>query len=154
VGLILLQVITLGAALSIVRAGAPQPNLVLDEPSLATEPPAAVAGQSTNPTPLAEFPAIPTSLPTEAIPPTPIPSPTPTSLPVPVKIRAVELTQGIQVLQEPENPRCQPDPAQPLNVLCNNSMPMVAGRHTMLRVYLACKPELSRRRYLGAPAPT
>ncbi|HRV92409.1 MAG TPA: hypothetical protein P5526_09640 [Anaerolineae bacterium] len=140
VGLILLQVITLGAALSIVRAGAPQPNLVLDEPSLATEPPAAVAGQSTNPTPLAEFPAIPTSLPTEAIPPTPIPSPTPTSLPVPVKIRAVELTQGIQVLQEPENPRCQPDPAQPLNVLCNNSMPMVAGRHTMLRVYLACNP--------------
>ncbi|MCB0167179.1 MAG: hypothetical protein KDI79_23320 [Anaerolineae bacterium] len=131
VGLILLQVITLGAAWSMVRAGSPQPHLLLDQPS------SAIAAQP-NPLPSPELLASPTPLPTESVPPTSIPSPTITPMPVPVKIRAVELTQGVQVLQEPENPRCQPDPAHPLNIFCNNSMPMVAGRHTMLRVYLAC----------------
>ncbi len=55
-----------------------------------------------------------------------------------LKFRGVEITQGIQVFQEPENPRCRLDANHPDYVLCNNSMPMVAGRHTLVRVYLAC----------------
>ncbi len=56
-----------------------------------------------------------------------------------INLRGVEITQGIQVFQEPENPRCLPDPTQPDFLFCNNSMPMVAGRHTMVRVYLGCQ---------------
>ncbi|MCB9078474.1 MAG: hypothetical protein H6631_12820 [Anaerolineaceae bacterium] len=140
IGLILLQVITLGAALSIVRAGSAPLPPVLDEPSLAAEPSATAAAVRPDALLPAEISASPTSVPLESAAPTPVPSPTATSLPVPVKIRAVELTQGIQVLQEPENPRCQPNPTHPFNIFCNNSMPMVAGRHTMLRVYLTCNP--------------
>jgi hypothetical protein len=50
----------------------------------------------------------------------------------------MEITQGIQVFQEPENPRCNPNSDHPHFVFCNNSMPMVAGRHTLVRVYLSC----------------
>ena len=56
-----------------------------------------------------------------------------------LRLRGMEMTQGIQVFDEPENPRCNPDPTQPDAIFCNNSMPLVAGRHTMLRVYVACE---------------
>jgi len=55
-----------------------------------------------------------------------------------LKFRGVELTQGIQVFEEPENAACQPDPNHPNYIFCNNSIPMVAGRHTLVRAYLAC----------------
>lgn len=55
-----------------------------------------------------------------------------------LNVRGLELTQGIQVFQEPENPACHPDPTHPNSIFCNNSMPMIAGRHTMLRAYLSC----------------
>jgi hypothetical protein len=59
--------------------------------------------------------------------------------PVPVvTLRGVEITQGIQVFQEPQHPRCLSDPNHPDYIFCNNSMPMVAGRHTLLRAYVAC----------------
>ncbi len=53
-------------------------------------------------------------------------------------LRGMEVTQGIQVFQEPENPRCDPNPAYPDHIFCNNSMPMVSGRHTLVRVYPRC----------------
>jgi hypothetical protein len=90
----------------------------------------------------------PVSWPTPAPPPVAValsqPDLPPASLPadpvavVPLRWRGVEITQGVQVFNEPEHPRCQPDPAQPDHIFCNNSMPMVAGRHTMVRVYPAC----------------
>lgn len=55
-----------------------------------------------------------------------------------LRIRGVEVTQGIQVFNEPEHARCQPYPNHPDHVFCNNSMPFVAGRHTLIRTYLAC----------------
>ncbi|MDM8528893.1 cohesin domain-containing protein [Anaerolineales bacterium HSG24] len=55
-----------------------------------------------------------------------------------VKLRGAEVTQGTQVFNEPENPRCVPDQTQADYIFCNNSIPLVARRHTMLRVYLAC----------------
>jgi hypothetical protein len=53
-------------------------------------------------------------------------------------LRGIETTQGIQVFNEPESARCVPDAADPNHIFCNNSLPMVAGRHTMVRVYLGC----------------
>lgn len=67
---------------------------------------------------------------------TPVPDPAPAA-PV-LKFRGVEITQGIQVFNEPEHPRCNPNPAHPDYIFCNNSMPLVAGRHTLVRVYPAC----------------
>ncbi|MDM8532763.1 cohesin domain-containing protein [Anaerolineales bacterium HSG25] len=55
-----------------------------------------------------------------------------------VSLRGAEVTQGIQVFNEPENPRCNLDPTQADYIFCNNSIPLVARRHTMLRVYLTC----------------
>lgn len=143
-GLMVLQLVTLVAAISTVR---PNDWLPLIQPNNNTEH----QQQFNNEKPVviilpSPTPALQNSLaiadnrfPTPTlIPPTSTPSPTPTTLPPPLRIRGVELTQGIQVLQEPENPRCHPDPAHSHNVLCNNSIPMVAGRHTMVRVYLAC----------------
>lgn len=94
------------------------------------------------------------------VPPTPVPGPTATvtatatttaaslveGAPPPeappqnvaVHLRGLEITQGIQVLNEPENPRCNPDPAHADHIFCNNSLPLVADRHTMVRAYLAC----------------
>lgn len=55
-----------------------------------------------------------------------------------IRLRGAEMTQGIQVFNEPENPRCNPDPNADNYIFCNNSIPLVAGRHTMLRVFFAC----------------
>ncbi len=55
-----------------------------------------------------------------------------------LRVRGMELTQGIQVFNEPENPRCNPIPTHEDYMFCNNSTPLVAGRHTMVRVYLDC----------------
>jgi hypothetical protein len=55
-----------------------------------------------------------------------------------LRVRGVEITQGIQVFNEPERSECVPDPANPRHIFCNNSVPLVAGRPTMARVYLAC----------------
>jgi hypothetical protein len=52
--------------------------------------------------------------------------------------RGMEITQGIQVFNEPELPACQPGPDHPHHIFCNNSVPLVAGRRTMVRVYLTC----------------
>ncbi|MBN1991535.1 MAG: hypothetical protein JW953_02445 [Anaerolineae bacterium] len=71
--------------------------------------------------------------------PTPTPSPSPTpSQPAALRIRGLEVTQGIQVFNEPEHARCNPDPARPDHIFCNNALPLVAGRHTLVRLYLAC----------------
>jgi hypothetical protein len=70
-----------------------------------------------------------------------LPKPTETPLPpepAALRIRGLEITQGIQVFNEPENVRCLPDPNHPDYIFCNNSMPLVAGRHTLARLYLAC----------------
>lgn len=56
-----------------------------------------------------------------------------------LRLKGLEITQGIQVFREPENPRCQPDPRHRDHQFCNNSVPLVAGRHTLLRVYLSCQ---------------
>ncbi len=64
--------------------------------------------------------------------------PIPQAKPAFLRLRGLEITQGIQVFNEPEHPRCQPDPHHPDHIFCNNSMPLVAGRHTLARVYLAC----------------
>ncbi|MCB0154160.1 MAG: hypothetical protein KDF65_05130, partial [Anaerolineae bacterium] len=53
-------------------------------------------------------------------------------------IRGLEVTQGIQVFNEPESSRCNPKISHSDHIFCNNSMPLVTGRHTMLRLYLAC----------------
>ena len=74
---------------------------------------------------------LPTPALTEDAPPTPPPAPA-------LKLRGLEITQGIQVFNEPELPRCQPDPQHPTHIFCNNSMPLVAGRHTLVRVYPTC----------------
>ena len=142
-GLLLLQVVTLAAALSIVWT-APSPPIDVPAGSSSSESsPVAVLLPTQHPSATVQslIPSEPTAQPTASIPPTATPIPSPTSLPAPVWIRGVELTQGIQVLQEPENSRCHPDPGHPHHVLCNNSIPMVAGRHTMLRVYLTCNPD-------------
>ncbi len=55
-----------------------------------------------------------------------------------LRIRGVEVTQAIQVFHEPELDRCQPDPHHPDYIFCNNSVSLIAGRNTMVRVYLAC----------------
>jgi hypothetical protein len=58
--------------------------------------------------------------------------------PSPIRLRGLEITQGIQVFNEPEDPQCPPDPNHPNHIFCNNSIPLVAGRHTLVRVYPAC----------------
>ena len=64
--------------------------------------------------------------------------PAPPAEPLALQLRGMEITQGIQVFNEPERFRCNPNPDHTNNIFCNNSMPMVAGRHTLVRVYLAC----------------
>jgi len=79
-------------------------------------------------------------------PPTPVPQPTPQPPPaesVALRWRGLEITQGIQVFNEPERSECVPDLNQPNFVFCNNSIPLVAGRHTLLRAYPACNGECS-----------
>ncbi len=55
-----------------------------------------------------------------------------------IKIRGVEITQGTQVFHEQELARCQPSPDAPDYIFCNNSVPLVAGRYTLIRIYLGC----------------
>ncbi|MEM7342696.1 MAG: cohesin domain-containing protein [Chloroflexota bacterium] len=96
----------------------------------------------------------PTPEPTEIAPiniqlndfePQTFPTKTPAPLPAEVvgapnlRIRGVEITQGIQVFNEPEQPNCHPNPDHPHHIFCNNSIPLIAGRHMMARVYLACE---------------
>ena len=83
--------------------------------------------------------ATPTSQPTAQVP-APVPA-----QPVAVRWRGLELTQGIQVFNEPEHPRCVPDPNHFDYLFCNNSMPMVAGRHTLLRAYPACNGDIGHQ---------
>ncbi|MBN1220310.1 MAG: hypothetical protein JXM69_15380 [Anaerolineae bacterium] len=119
----------------------------------------AIAALDIPPRPVAVAPLLPVKpiVPTDEIlqaPPvevdvSPLPvtsTPKPAATPVPVTlttltVRGIEVTQGIQVFNEPEHPRCNPDPAQLDHVFCNNSMPLVAGRHTLVRVYLACNSD-------------
>lgn len=124
-GVVLLQVVVLLCGLVIVWPRPPEdsgPDRYLyaerEAPALPPEPPP--------PTPLPPTPS-------------PAPSPTPTAGPGTAwRIRGLELTQGIQVFHEPEDPRCRPDPGQPDYIFCNNSIPLVAGRHTLIRLYVAC----------------
>jgi hypothetical protein len=77
-------------------------------------------------------------------PPAPVSQPTPQPPPaesVALRWRGLEITQGIQVFNEPERSECVPDLNQPNFVFCNNSIPLVAGRHTLLRAYPACNGE-------------
>lgn len=144
-GFVLLQVVTLLAALTLTRSAEPQSN----DPDVVTalEIPWAVEPQPELPEPPApDFP--PTQKITESyileVPhpdPVTIPKPTPLPEPIVLRLRGVEITQGIQVFNEPEDSRCHPDPDHANHVFCNNSIPMVAGRHTLLRVYLACNGE-------------
>lgn len=94
--------------------------------------PQPAAGPMVQPTPLLTATAMPAA---QAIAP---PPPTQAPLPPALKLRGLEITQGIQVLHEPELPQCQPNPAHPDYIFCNNSVPLVAGRHTLVRVYPAC----------------
>lgn len=135
-GLLGLQLFVLAAALLIVfsnnygPAWESRPHISAPQVVLPTgAPPSALAVQNSLNLP-----------PTPWLPPSPTPQPVGLgpARPLALQIRAVELTQGIQVLQEPPDPRCHPNPTDQFNIFCNNSMPMVAGRHTMLRVYLAC----------------
>lgn len=86
-------------------------------------------------TPLPPPPQAPTPTPVViqevVVPPTP-------ALPVALKLRGMEITQGIQVFNEPESSPCQPDPHHPNYIFCNNSIPLIAGRHTLVRVYPTC----------------
>jgi hypothetical protein len=112
------------------------PSTIGDQPAL--PPPRPFADDGT-----AAAPPSPTLMPTAA-PTTPVPQPTPQPPPaesVALRWRGLEVTQGIQVFNEPERPECVPDPSHSNFIFCNNSIPLVAGRHTMLRTYPACNGE-------------
>jgi hypothetical protein len=139
-GLILLQVVTLVAALLVAWPGyqavnPPERVVILGTPTAVTNTPT---------TPLAQAPTLSAVLPTAApgaetqveAPQPAVAPPTPT--PPALKLRGLEITQGIQVFNEPELPRCNPDPNHPNYIFCNNSIPLVAGRHTLVRVYPTC----------------
>lgn len=127
--LLVLLLITLTAVLSLVLLG-PRRESRADEFAVpaATEP-----GRRASLLPVDGAIAPPAP---EVLPAPPLPAgPPPTTA---IALRGVEITQGIQVFNEPELARCNPDPAAEDNIFCNNSMPLVAGRHTLVRVYLAC----------------
>ncbi len=89
----------------------------------------------------AQFWPTPQARATLLLPATATPLPPVTAVPPPpahpIALRGVEITQGIQVFNEPEDNRCRP--GHPDEIFCNNSMPLVAGRRTLVRVYLACR---------------
>jgi len=118
-----LQVVTLAAAVLLALTGYSRSRDIV----AAYAAPGAVLGKPA---------AVPTVAPAVPAPPPALPSPIPPDMAL--NLRGVEITQGIQVFNEPELPRCAPQPDQANYIFCNNSMPLVAGRHTMLRVYLAC----------------
>lgn len=142
-GLLSLQLLALVAALLILTpliqsnktqniADAPALLPTLTPTSLVSPPP---------PTPIPAFlPPAPQPVapsPEAVVEPTTLPPP-----PEPAALRLrVEITQGIQVFNEPENLKCQPNPAYPNYIFCNNSIPLVAGRYTLVRVYPACNGE-------------
>ena len=82
-------------------------------------------------------PEPPTSTP--PAPAQPTAQPPTRSQPLNLRWRGMEITQGIQVFNEPENPNCVPDPAHANYLFCNNSVPLVARRHTLVRAYPACQ---------------
>lgn len=141
-GFLLLQMIALLAALLIllpIESPASQPVSL----STATAPPP-LPLPPLSPSPIPNTPqvSLPTPPPVESVVPTPTFTPQP-ALPNPpalvtLKLRGIEITQGIQVFDEPELSTCNPDPTQPTHIFCNNSIPLVAGRHTLVRVYPAC----------------
>ncbi|MCK6624942.1 MAG: hypothetical protein L6R45_07170 [Anaerolineae bacterium] len=141
-GFLLLQIIALLAALLILlpsQPATPQPvGVILPTPTL-TVPIQTILPPPSTPTPPTLQPSSP---PTSQLPnlPTLQPSTPPTLPPPPIslKLRGVEITQGIQVFNEPELSPCQPDPYHPAHIFCNNSIPLVAGRHTLVRVYPSC----------------
>lgn len=134
VGLVFLQAVTLAAAFTVAVSGRPvTPNSVdaldvssaVEQPLFFTDPPP----------PPSPTPPPPDIFERHSAPPVAAPVLAPDAA---VTLRGVEITQGIQVFQEPQDPRCHPDYNHPNNIFCNNSIPLVAGRHTLLRVYLAC----------------
>lgn len=136
-GFLVLQSLALLLALVIawpVDPPAPQPVVLLPTQVMVQPAPLPAA----TPTLPAQILPTPISIPQVVVPPTPIAQPTPTPLPPALKLRGLEITQGIQVLHEPELPQCNPNSNHPNYIFCNNSIPMVAGRHTMVRVYPTC----------------
>lgn len=139
-GLILLQVITLVAALVVAwpdhDSTNPQERVVVLPTSVPATP---------SPVPTPVTPPYESSPQPSVVLPTPSISPTDEGhnsanppKPPALKLRGLEITQGIQVFNEPELPRCNPNPTHPDYIFCNNSIPLVAGRHTLVRVYPAC----------------
>ncbi len=98
-------------------------------------PPEQIAPQTklSEPAPIASNVALPPRLEPKAVPSQPDSEI--------LRIRGLEITQGIQVFDEPEDPRCDPAANHPDHIFCNNSVPLVAGRRTLLRLYLACQGE-------------
>jgi hypothetical protein len=142
VGFLALQAVTVLVVLTLVLSPQPDDSDIMAELNVPATI-AAVASAPEPPSPPKEAPpryesvlALPTAAITSAAAVT---NSAASAQIMPLKLRGIEITQGIQVFQEPENDRCQPDPASHDNIFCNNSMPMVAGRHTLLRVYVACQ---------------
>ena len=139
-GVILIQLAVILVALVLVWRSSTSHS---DDAAALNAPPAVVFVTRTPPPPLPpiSIPTAPSPLPTSPpvsashLPPA---LPPPSSLLSPLHLRGLEITQGIQVFDEPEQTRCNPDPAQPDYIFCNNSVPLVAGRNTLARVYLAC----------------
>lgn len=132
-GFLALQAVTVLAVLALILSPEPANPDVMAELDVSTAIEAAV--------PASEPPPPPEAAPPQSLTPI-LPSPPPVrigSASAALKLRGVELTQGIQVFQEPEYGRCQSDPGHPDYIFCNNSIPMVAGRHTLVRVYVACQ---------------
>lgn len=77
-------------------------------------------------------------------PPTPRPAPAAGAAVGGVRWRGMEITQGVQVFHEPELPQCRPNPDDPGYIFCNNSIPLVAGRRTLVRVYADCSASCPR----------
>ncbi len=141
VTLILLQALIVGALLFWVP-GSRSSDIAAIDAAVALNAPPAGSGQPEQVLPIQ--PVVPTAEVVAPVDPQPAvllpePATVDSSLPpVTVRVRGLEVTQGIQVFGDPENPRCNPDPAHPDYVFCNNSMPLVAGRHTLVRLYLGC----------------
>jgi hypothetical protein len=142
-GFLLLQMAAFLAAL-IILVSPEQPTRRPIEAPTVNAPPIVQTQPTLPPLPNPTPQVASTLLPTLTETPLPIPALTeenaPPSLPPPtaLKLRGLEITQGIQVFNEPELPRCQPDPQHPTHIFCNNSIPLIAGRHTLVRVYPTC----------------
>ncbi len=147
VGVLLLQLVVTSAVLILL---APIESPTPDQNSVdALHLPPSTAGQPALPPPQ-PFPDAgrerPAPTPSQPIIETASPIPQPTAQPptlaqrqpVGLEWRGLEITQGIQVFNDPESPRCVPDPNRTDYIFCNNSMPLVAGRHTLVRAYPAC----------------